>query len=188
MAPSAARPAVFLDRDGTLIEDPGYLSNPDSVRLLPGVPEALERLHALGFLRIIVTNQSGIGRGYFTELEYLDVQREFERQLADEGTKVEATYFCPHTPDDGCSCRKPGLKHYLDAAAAYGVDLPRSWWVGDRPSDLLPATALGGRAVLVRTGEGETHLADAEALGAGVANDLMQAVDRIASALVRLSD
>jgi D-glycero-D-manno-heptose 1,7-bisphosphate phosphatase len=182
------RPAVFLDRDGTLIEDSGYLFDPAAVVLLPGSAEALQRFKALGFVRIIVTNQSGIGRGLFTELDYLAVQDEFERRLSLEGGHVEATYFCPHTPDDGCSCRKPGLKHYLDAAAAFGIDLARSWWIGDRPSDLMPAISLGGRALLVRTGQGAMHVAEAETLGAGVVPDLQGAVDRIANALVRLSD
>ncbi len=188
MSAAPRRPAIFLDRDGTLIEDPGYLADPAGVVLLPGVTEALQRLQALGFLRVVVTNQSGIGRGYFSETDYLAVQREFERQLAREGAAVESTYFCPHTADDGCSCRKPGLKHYLDAAAALQIDLTRSWWVGDRPGDVLPAAALGGRALLVRTGTGESHVAEAEAMGVAVVTDLMQAVDRIASALVRLTD
>lgn len=177
---TARRPAVFLDRDGTLIEDPGYLADPAGVVLLPGVVEALDALTRLGFLRIVVTNQSGIGQGRFTEADFDAVQREVERQLGAHGVTLDATYHCPHRREDGCACRKPGTALHREAAARFDIDLAASWCVGDRPGDLLPARALGGRAVLVRTGEGAHHAREADDLGIPVVADLRAAVAVIA--------
>ncbi|MEI2721052.1 MAG: HAD family hydrolase [Gemmatimonadales bacterium] len=169
------RPAIFLDRDGTLIEDPGHLADPAGVVLLPGVVEALQELTRLGYLRIIVTNQSGIGQGFFTEADFAAVQAEVERQLRAHGVTIDAVYHCPHRREDGCACRKPGTALHREAAERFGIDLARSWCIGDRPSDLLPSQALGGRAVLVRTGDGELHVAEAGSLGFPVAADLRAA-------------
>lgn len=169
-------PAVFLDRDGTLIEDPGHLADPAGVILLPGVVEALQELTRLGYLRIIVTNQSGIGQGFFTEADFDAVQHEVERQLLAHGVTIDAVYHCPHRREDGCACRKPGTALHRDAAARFAIDLARSWCIGDRPTDLLPARALGGHAVLVRTGDGELHVSEAGSLGFPVAADLGAAV------------
>jgi D-glycero-D-manno-heptose 1,7-bisphosphate phosphatase len=178
---TAGRPAAFLDRDGTLIEDPGHLADPAGVVLLPGVVEALQELTRLGYLRIIVTNQSGIGQGIFTEADFAAVQSEVERQLLVHGVTIDAVYHCPHRREDNCECRKPGTALHRQAAARFEIDLARSWCVGDRPTDLMPSRALGGRAVLVRTGDGATHVLEAERLGFPVAADLRAAVGRFAA-------
>lgn len=149
---TCSRPAVFLDRDGTLIEDTGYLSDPAQVRILPGVAGTLQAIAAAGYLRIVVTNQSGIGRGMYARADFEATQREFERQLQAQGASIDAIYLCPHAPDDGCTCRKPGTALFREAAAAHDIDLGRSWCVGDQPRDIAPAEELGCRGLLISTG------------------------------------
>jgi D-glycero-D-manno-heptose 1,7-bisphosphate phosphatase len=169
---AAHRPAVFLDRDGTLIEDHGYLSDPAAVHLIPGVADALIVFERAGYLRIVVTNQSGIGRGLYPMSAFEATQRELERQLAEAGASLDATYCCPHAPDAGCLCRKPGTALHREAIAAHDVDIARSWCIGDQLRDLEPAAELGCQALLVRTGQGAGHAAAAEAMDALVATDL----------------
>ncbi len=173
----AGRPAVFLDRDGTLIEDPGYLADPAGVRLLPGVPAALRRLEAAGYVRVVITNQSGIGRGRYGEAEFQAVEAEMEHQLATAGAGVDAVYHCPHQAEAGCACRKPGTALHRQAIASLQLDPLRSWCIGDRTGDVLAAKALGARAILVRSGEGRHHEAAAMADGIPVVADLAAAVD-----------
>jgi D-glycero-D-manno-heptose 1,7-bisphosphate phosphatase len=176
-----SRRAVFLDRDGTMVDDPGYLHEPDKVQLLPGVAPAIRRLNDQGFLVVVVSNQAGIARGLYDERAYQAVQRRITELLAAEGARVDAMYFCPHHPDftGPCECRKPGLKLFRDAAAALGIDFAGSFWVGDRCSDVQPARALGGRALLVLTGDGPNHAAEARAHGVPVVPDLAAAVREI---------
>jgi D-glycero-D-manno-heptose 1,7-bisphosphate phosphatase len=176
-----ARPAVFLDRDGTLVEDPGYLHRPEDVRLLPGAADAVARLNAAGYLVVVVTNQSGIARGLYDEAAYQAVQRRLTELLAARGARLDGAQHCPHHPDvtGPCACRKPGTRLYETAASAHGIDLGRSWLVGDKLSDVAAAPALGGRAVLVATGEGRRHAVRARALGVPVVADLAAAADRI---------
>lgn len=171
--------AAFLDRDGTLIEDPGYLSDPDLVRLLPDVAEALRRLAAAGFLRIVVTNQSGIARGLVTAAQVDAIHREVERLLALDGASIDAWYICPHAPDAGCDCRKPATASHRAAAERFGIELATSWCVGDRIGDVEAAAALGARAVLVGTGEGPQHVEAARAAGIPVADHLLGAVEQM---------
>lgn len=163
-------PAVFFDRDGTLMEDTGYVSDPALVSLLPGATTALPALKAAGYRLIIITNQSGIGRGYFTEADYAAVHTRFLELL---GTELfDATYFCPDHPDVASERRKPGPGMLLEAARDFDLDLARSWMVGDRESDLLAGRAAGTRSILVRTGIG----ADAPTAHADfVAKDLAEA-------------
>jgi histidinol-phosphate phosphatase family protein len=180
------RPAVFLDRDGTLIEDPGYLADPDRVRLLPGAAEAVAELNRAGVPVVVVTNQSGIARGLLTEAQYRATERRLDQLLADRGARIDAHYFCPHHPDAGgpCDCRKPGLLLYRRAASEHGLDLAASWWVGDRLRDVLPAPALGGRGILVLTGAGGSEAAAADARFI-VSADLAAAARVIANYLPR---
>jgi D-glycero-D-manno-heptose 1,7-bisphosphate phosphatase len=177
------RPGVFLDRDGTIVRDPGYLREPERVELFSGAGTAIARLNAAGLPVIVVTNQSGISRGRVSEQEYRDVAARLDRLLAAFGARIDATYFCPHAPErDGpCLCRKPGLELFQRAAADRHLDLGASWWVGDRLSDLLPAAELGGKGVLVETGEGPAHREPALAKGFAVVDGLDRAVDRILS-------
>jgi D-glycero-D-manno-heptose 1,7-bisphosphate phosphatase len=180
----ALRPCVFLDRDGTIISDPGYLRDPALVVMLHGAGPAVARLNQAGWLVIVVTNQSGISRGLVTEAEYFQVAARLDRLLEDVGARIDASYFCPHAPErDGtCACRKPGLLLFERAAREHGIDLAASWWVGDRLSDILPAKSLGGNGLLVETGEGQTHRDSARAEGFEVVPGLATAVERILSA------
>ena len=185
-----ASPAVFLDRDGTVIEETGYLHEPGKVKLLPGAAQAIKQLNERGFLAVTVSNQSGIARGLYTVADYAAVQRRLaellEAQGGGGGAHLDGAYFCPHHPrfTGPCECRKPGLKLFRDAAAALDIDLKRSWWVGDRLSDVQPARALGGKAILVAAGEGNLDQGQARAIGAKVVADLAAAVAEIVRASV----
>lgn len=150
------RPAVFLDRDGTLMEEKDYLADPEGVALLPGAAEALGLLREAGFALVVVTNQSGIARGLYGMEEYRAVARRLEELLEAHGIRLDATYVCPHHPDatGPCECRKPAPGLFRAAAKDLGLDLSRSFFVGDRSRDVLPARELGGTGILVRTGYG----------------------------------
>jgi D-glycero-D-manno-heptose 1,7-bisphosphate phosphatase len=155
------RPAVFLDRDGTLIDDPGYLDALDQIRLYPWTADALRLLRRAGFALVVITNQSGVARGLFPETFVGEVHAALDAELARGGAAIDAWLFCPHhmSGDDeryrlACDCRKPkpGLAHR--AAAALDLDLARSVVVGDRWSDVGLARAIGAAAVMVETGAG----------------------------------
>jgi len=175
--------AVFFDRDGTIVEDPGFLHEPDKVKLLPGAAAAIRRLNDAGYRVIIVTNQSGIARGRFTVADYEAVQQRLGALLTAQGARLDGAYFCPHHPQftGPCDCRKPGLKLFRDAQAAFDIDFAQSWWVGDRLSDVQPARLLGGHGVLVTTGDGNLHQGQARALGVTVVADIGEAVQKILS-------
>jgi D-glycero-D-manno-heptose 1,7-bisphosphate phosphatase len=173
--------AVFLDRDGTIVEDPGFLHEPDQVHLLPGAGAAIHRLNQAGWRVITVSNQSGIARGLYDATAYTAVQRRLAELLAAHDARLDGAYFCPHHPDftGPCECRKPGVLLFRQAAAALGLDLARSVWVGDRVSDVEPARQLGARAILVETGRGAASTAAARALGVPVVADLSAAAAEI---------
>jgi D-glycero-D-manno-heptose 1,7-bisphosphate phosphatase len=150
------RAAVFLDRDGTLIVDRHYLGDPAGVELLPRAGEAVARLNAAGHPVFLVTNQSGIGRGYFTEEQYAAVHARLEALLAQHGGRLDGEYHCAEGPHAvGFGCRKPGAAMYERAAADHGLSLKGAWFVGDRLRDVIPAENVGGRAVLVLSPESE---------------------------------
>jgi len=174
------RRAVFLDRDGTLIVEREYLADPAGVTLLPGAAAALKRLADAGFALVLVTNQSGIARGFYGEPEFRAVQARVEQDLAAEGVTLDGVYLCPHHPDFSgpCDCRKPGDALFRRAAEELGLDLAGSWYVGDRLRDVEPARRLGGQALLVRTGYGAEEASTAAAEVPVVA-DLAEAADRI---------
>jgi D-glycero-D-manno-heptose 1,7-bisphosphate phosphatase len=145
---------IFLDRDGTLNVDVGYLSRVEDLELFPFTREALELLKAAGFKLAVVTNQSGIGRGFYDE-ETLDaIHAELQRQV---GGIIDAFYFCPHLPDVGCECRKPKLKMIEDADRELGVDFPKSWMIGDKVLDIELGFAANVRTAMVGTGYGSWH-------------------------------
>jgi histidinol-phosphate phosphatase family protein len=143
------RPYVFLDRDGTLVADPGYVHRIEDYALLPGVPEALRALGAGGFGLAIVTNQSGIGRGYFALEDFERFQAHLLEDLERAGVRIDATYLCPHRPDAGCACRKPAPGLLERARAELGADLARSWVIGDAASDVELAARAGCRSVWI---------------------------------------
>ena len=143
------RPAAFVDRDGTLIADVHYIARPADVYLLPGVGAALRRLNEADVSVVVVTNQSGLARGIFDEAAYHAVRARVDELLAAERARIDATYFCPHTSDAGCRCRKPGTELHERAIAEHRLDGARSFFVGDRLRDVLPARAFGGRGILV---------------------------------------
>jgi D-glycero-D-manno-heptose 1,7-bisphosphate phosphatase len=148
--------ALFLDRDGTLIEERHYLADPEGVQLLPGAGEALSRIGRAGIPTVLVTNQSGIGRGLYGEEEFRAVQRRVEEELAAHGARLSAVYHCPHAPDADppCDCRKPLPGLFRRAARDLDLELEGSWFVGDRLRDVLPGLELGGRAALLTIGDG----------------------------------
>jgi D,D-heptose 1,7-bisphosphate phosphatase len=158
-AKETLRRAVFLDRDGTLIEHVHYLADPAHVRLLPGAAEALKRLGRAGFVRVLVTNQSAIGRGMITEARLHEIHAEMNRQLAERGTALDAIYYCADIPagDDRTRVenhnRKPGPGMLLRAAEELGLDLAASWMVGDLISDVLAGLGAGCRSVMVASGQ-----------------------------------
>jgi D-glycero-D-manno-heptose 1,7-bisphosphate phosphatase len=170
--------AVFLDRDGTIIEDAGYLRDPAGVRLLPGAAQAIRQLNEHGLIVVVATNQSGIARGLLTLDQYRATERRVDELLTLQGARLDAHYFCPHVPElsGPCDCRKPGSLLYRQAAERFGIDLPRSWWVGDRVRDLLPAKSFGARGILVLTGAGESEASDERAKGFEKVRDLADAV------------
>jgi histidinol-phosphate phosphatase family protein len=175
------RRAVFLDRDGTIIEDVAYLRDKGQVCLLPGAATSIKRLNDSGFLAIVVTNQSGIARGLVSRNEYRLAQRRLDELLAQQGARLDAHYFCPHLPEltGPCDCRKPGVLLYRQAAEQFQIDFTQSWWVGDRMRDVLPAEALGGHGVLVLHRGSEDGARDGNAGKFGQADDLEGAVDLI---------
>lgn len=176
-----SRRAVFVDRDGTFVDDPGYLRDPAAVRLLPGSSDALAALARAGYELVVITNQSGVGRGLLSPGELDLVNAEIERQLAlPEGAALH-WYVCPHHPDDRCGCRKPGTMLHRRAIADLGIDLPGSWCIGDRMADLLPARELGIGGILVLTGEGGSHAERARAAGFLVRGGLPEAVETVLS-------
>jgi D-glycero-D-manno-heptose 1,7-bisphosphate phosphatase len=178
------RPAVFLDRDGTVIVEREYLSDPEGVILVAGAVESLGALREAGLVIVIVTNQSGIARGLYSEADYHAVAARLEEILTAEGVPVDATYFCPHHPDftGPCACRKPSVGMYLQAALDLGLDLGSSFYVGDRLKDVEPAVELGGRGILVRTGYGAEEEAGLPE-GSWVSDDLPGAAALIVKVL-----
>jgi D-glycero-D-manno-heptose 1,7-bisphosphate phosphatase len=181
-------PAVFLDRDGTIIREEHYLSRPAQVALLPGAGAAIGRLNAAGVPVVVVTNQAGVARGYFPECRVAEVHARLSELLAADGAAVAGYYHCPHHPaaviDEyriDCECRKPRPGLLLTAARELGLDPARSWMVGDKRSDLEAGAAAGCRTVLVRTGYGaEVGPLPADELRlAGVVDDLAAAMDLV---------
>jgi D-glycero-D-manno-heptose 1,7-bisphosphate phosphatase len=177
-----SRPAVFLDRDGTVIDEVGHLGEPERVVILPGVPTALTRLAEAGYALVMITNQAGVARGYFTEVEVEAVNARTAELLQAEGVRLERWYHCPHHPDftGACDCRKPlpGMLHR--AAKELDLDLSRSWMVGDHPSDAEAGRAAGARSIMVRTGHGMLPGANhGPPPGVPVVDDLASAVGLI---------
>jgi len=182
------RPAVFIDRDGTLTEEMGYVNHPKRVRLLPRSAEAIRRLNRAGIPAVVVTNQAGVARGYFSEDVLHAVNAAVVALLKDADAHLDGVYVCPHHPTEGeppfrldCECRKPKPGLLYRAAAELSLDLARSTMIGDKPSDLVPGRSVGGRSVLVLTGYGlgewEYRRASFPVAPDHVAADLLDAVE-----------
>ncbi|MFH1580276.1 MAG: HAD family hydrolase [Thermoplasmatota archaeon] len=147
--PSSAKFAVFVDRDGTICFDKHYMSDPADIDLIPTVADGIKKLNEADIPVVVVTNQSGVGRGYFTE-EGLHAMHDRLRQiLAAHGAKLDDIFYCPHRPDEGCSCRKPKPGMLLRAKEKHGFDIAKSFVIGDRMLDVEMAHAVGAKAVLV---------------------------------------
>ncbi len=152
------RPGVFIDRDGTISEEVGYLNHLSRFHMLPSVPAAIRKLNDRHIPAIVVTNQSGVGRGYFPESLVQDVHRAMTTQLAAAGARLDAIYYCPHVSSDLCACRKPSPGMLERAASEHAIDLQRSFVVGDRFGDIELGRRVGARSILVRTGYGEGEI------------------------------
>jgi D-glycero-D-manno-heptose 1,7-bisphosphate phosphatase len=171
---NTSSPAVFVDRDGTIMQDADYCSDPKQVQIFPGVPEALRRLKWKGFKLIVITNQSGIGRGLFTIEQYRAVEAEVLRQLGDG--LIDATYFCPDVPGQHSSCRKPAPGMIVQATREHRIDLSRSFFIGDKEIDAECGRNAGVRTIRVRTGFDRDA---ANSYADWIAEDLPAAIDII---------
>jgi len=154
------RTAVFLDRDDTILRDPGYLSDPGLIEILPGAARAIRTINDSGLKAIVVTNQSGIARGFFDEETLLAIHERLKEILSGQGARIDAIYYCPHHNEGiveeyrrACTCRKPEPGLLLKAAQDFGLDLRRCYLVGDKPIDIETIHRVGGKGVLVNTGE-----------------------------------
>lgn len=176
------KPCIFFDRDGTLIEERHYLSDPSQVALIAGAAEAVRLARQAGYLAVVLTNQSGVGRGYFTMKDVEAVHRRMMDLFAADGAFFDAIYVCPHAPGDNCPCRKPRAGLVELAARELQIDLPRSWMIGDKAADIELAKNARLRAARVLTGYGQAGAAQAGSLPAIMAKDVLGAVSRILAA------
>jgi histidinol-phosphate phosphatase family protein len=175
----ARRRFVVLDRDGTIIVERHYLSDPEKVELLPGAADGMRRLRDLGLGLVVVTNQSAIGRGYFGPERLAEIHERLVGDLRREEIQLDGIFFCPHTPDDGCACRKPRTGMVERAALELGFDAREGFVVGDLPSDILLGQALGSTTLLIRTGHGARTEAEGEARPDYVVDGLVDAAEVI---------
>ncbi|WP_244968407.1 D-glycero-beta-D-manno-heptose 1,7-bisphosphate 7-phosphatase [Rosenbergiella australiborealis] len=172
------KPAIFLDRDGTINLDHGYVHTSDDFQFIDGVIDAMIELKKMGYLLVLITNQSGIARGLFTEEQFMHLTEWMDWSLADRGVDLDGIYFCPHHPQaavetyrQDCECRKPKSGMFLDAKAEFDIDMSASYMIGDKKEDMLAALAAGvGHKILVRTGKEVTQ--ESESVADGVINSL----------------
>ncbi len=169
--------AIFLDRDGTIIHDPGYIAEPDQVRLLPGALAGLKLLAGWGWRLVIVSNQSGIARGWYGQQAFHATMDRLHALLEPHGVRLLAAYYCPHLPDitGPCDCRKPGSRLFQRAARDFAIDLKTSWFAGNRYGDVAPSLSLGGQGVLVSRDSTSPEAAQARASGIDRVPDLLEA-------------
>lgn len=164
--------AVFLDRDGTILTERGYLADPRKMVFYPNIFGPLKNLRKRGYKLIVITNQSGIARGYFTLAMFNKINAKFNSVMAKHGALIERVYFCPHGPNDGCGCRKPKTLLMKRAARDFGIDLTSSFVVGDQTRDVQMARRAGARGILVLTGAGRSVRKEAEPVASKVTANL----------------
>lgn len=180
--------AVFIDRDGTINVEKDYLFRPEDFAFIPGAPEAIRLLNEAGFVVIVVTNQSGVARGYYTEEDVHLLHRHIAAELVQAGARVDAWYYCPHHPSGRgsyalpCRCRKPLPGMLLEAARRFDIDLDVSVMIGDKLVDVEAGSAAGCRSILVRTGYGSREEQQAQA-GVEVCDDLLAAAQRLVQSM-----
>ena len=154
--------AILLDRDGTLTNDEhNYTYKIEDFKLLPGIIEGLKLL-SKNFIFVVITNQSGIGRGVYTEEDMHKFNVKLISELKKENIEIKKIYFCPHVPEDNCDCRKPATKNIEQAKKDFDIDMESSWMIGDHPSDIELGKRAGTRAVYLKTGHGEKHFEELE--------------------------
>ena len=144
--------AVFLDRDGTIAKDVHYCHRVEDFKILPTVPDAIKLLNDNGFKIIVITNQSGVARGYFTEETLAQIHQKMKDELGKYGARVDAIYYCPHHPDENCECRKPKTALFHRAVKEHNIDLGNSYMIGDMQMDIDAGNAMGCKTILVTTG------------------------------------
>jgi D-glycero-D-manno-heptose 1,7-bisphosphate phosphatase len=177
LAQPVAKRFVLIDRDGTLIVERHYLSSPEEVELIAGAAPALKGLQDAGWGICVVTNQSGISRGYFDAGQLGRVHRRLAEMLGLFDVRLDGIYVCPHSPDDECQCRKPLPGMVAQAVAAHGFDVRQAWVIGDKDVDIGLGHAVGARTILVRTGYGKSY--ESETRADFVADDLPAAAELI---------
>jgi len=169
--------AIFLDRDGVINEDKGFIKKIKDFDIFQGVFQALKQFQEKGFKLIIITNQSGIGRGYYTEQDFHKLTDYILDLFKKQGIKIEKVYFCPHKPEDNCECRKPKTKLITQAIEKFNINLSESWMIGDKEKDILMGKAVGCKTVLVES----SHSKDLEIPQTKKVKSLKEASDYILS-------
>jgi len=178
------RPAVFLDRDGTINVEKQYLHLSTDWEWIPGAIDALVRFKSAGYLIVVISNQAGLARGYYRERDLLDLHAWVNQQLSPRHAEIDAFYFCPHHPDfskENCSCRKPMPGLILRAAQEWDIDISHSWMLGDKLSDVQAGFSAGCQNVLVQTGYGAEVSQNQLPKGIHIAKDLVEASQYILS-------
>jgi histidinol-phosphate phosphatase family protein len=173
--------AIILDRDGTLVEDKNYVYKVEDLEILPGVIEGLKKLQK-DYIFIIVTNQSGIGRGYYTEEDFHNFNNHLIRLLKEENIEILKTYYCLHLKEDECECRKPKTKFITEIINDYNVKIQESWMIGDHPSDIQFGINAGCRTAFLTTGHGYNHLEDLKSLNINptiISDNFLKAAEEI---------
>lgn len=170
------RPAAFIDRDGTLIEEVNFLSRIEELHIFPFTAAAIALLKGRGYRIVVVTNQSGIGRDIYDEAAMRSIHDEMQRQL---DNAIDAFYHCPHLPCDGCNCRKPSVGMIESAKRDFSIDMEASWMIGDKKIDAETGFNAGIWTAMVRTGYGKAHEKEMDRTPDVVADDLLAAVERI---------
>lgn len=171
--------AIFLDRDGTVIEEVNFLSTVEETRLFPYTIEALKLFKKSGFLLFITTNQSGIARGYFDASAVNAIHEKIQNELKANDLKIESFHFCPHLPKAGCKCRKPNTGMLEQACANFEIDLSESWMIGDKKLDIEMGFNAGTKTALVKTGYGEKHQQELVRKPDIIAENLLEAASSI---------